>query len=120
MDASPDSLGQVNWHRTITSDTSGVVTQSGVGVQFLQGPGLALPQFSFIGSFGEGALPVNPSFLRRILSSNTFCRRPNDIRPGSWVTIGGPAKSKWGPNLSADSRSFIQLGWRLHHQRFRW
>ena len=62
VDASSDSLGEVNWQRTMTSDTSGVVTQASVGVQFLQGPGLGIPQFSFNGSFAEGALPVNPSF----------------------------------------------------------
>ena len=62
LDSSPGSLGEVNWQRTVTSDTTGVAKESSVVVQFLQGPGLALPQFSFAGSFGEGALPVNPSF----------------------------------------------------------
>ncbi len=81
VDSSPDSLGEVNWQRTLTSDTIGVVIQSSVGVQFLQAPGLALPQFSFIGAFGEGALPVNPSFCA--------ASYPAALSAGA-LTISGP------------------------------
>ena len=81
VDSSPDSLGEVNWQRTVTSDTNGVVTQSSVGAQFLQSPGLALPQFSFIGSFGEAALPVNPSFCA--------ASYPAALSAGA-LTISGP------------------------------
>ncbi len=81
VDAKPDSLGEVNWQRTVTSDTRGVVIQSSVGVQFLQGPSLALRQFSFIGSFGETALPVNPSFCA--------ASYPAALSAGA-LTISGP------------------------------
>ena len=62
VDAAPDSMGIVTWNRTATSDSTGVSSDANVTAQFLQAPGLALPQSTFQGSFGEGPAPPTPAF----------------------------------------------------------
>lgn len=81
VDATPDSLGTVNWRKTVTSDSSGISSQASVGIQFLQAPGLAIPHSSFIGSFGSEALPVDPTFCAASYPATL---------PAGAVTISGP------------------------------